>query len=119
MSTYEFLKYYFDETILGLLDIATQAGSVFDKSNNNELKRLLLKFVFESLTLTEGKLTYKLRFSFNKFADNKILPAQVSKTDEPTQSQVNQCVQGNDNGNLQLGAIKSLKPQISDKKTRS
>lgn len=32
----------FDETILGLLDIATQAGNIFEKSQNLELKRLLL-----------------------------------------------------------------------------
>ena len=69
----------FDETILGLLDIATQAGYVFEKSNNLELKRLLLKFVFESLTLTEGKLTYQLRFPFNEFVNSKILVTQATK----------------------------------------
>ena len=39
----------FDNTILGLLDIATQAGYVFEKSSNIDLKRLLLKFVFENI----------------------------------------------------------------------
>ena len=41
----------FDKTILGLLDIATQAGNIFDKSQNLELKRLLLKFVCYILIL--------------------------------------------------------------------
>ena len=54
----------FDETILGLLDIATQAGDVFEKSNNLELKRLLLKFVFESLTLTEATRSHLQKYIF-------------------------------------------------------
>ena len=57
----------FDETILELLDIATQIEYIFEKSQNIELKRLLLKFVFEKLTLNEGKLNYKLKFPFNLF----------------------------------------------------
>lgn len=56
VSAHEKADKNFDETILGLLDIAIQAGNIFDKSHNNELERLLLKFVFESLTLTEGKI---------------------------------------------------------------
>ena len=97
----------FDETILGLLDIATQAGYVFEKSSNIELKRLLLKFVFEKITLTEGVISYKLRFPFNEFVNintpkgNKPLPC------EPTQNQVNQDVYGNDNEKVQFGYMKS------------
>lgn len=70
----------FDDTILGLLDIATQAGYFFEKSSNVDLKRLLLKFVFENITLTEGVISYKLRFPFNEFVNintpkgNKVLP---------------------------------------------
>ena len=97
----------FDETILGLLDIAIQAGYVFEKSNNLELKRLLLKFVFESLTLTEGELTYKLRFPFNEFINSKILVTQTTKSYEPMQPLAEQRLHGNDNENLQIGDIKS------------
>ena len=89
------------------IDIATQAGYVFEKSNNLELKRLLLKFVFESLTLTEGELTYKLRFPFNEFVNSNILVTQATKSHEPMQTLAEQRLQGNDNKNLQIGDIKS------------
>ncbi len=105
----------FAETILGLLDIATQAGNIFEKSQNLELKRLLLKFVFESLTLTEGQLTYKLKFPFNEFVNTNILMAQAVKAYEPNQTLINQGIQGNNNENIQIGSLKSYGPQILDK----
>jgi len=116
VSAHEKADNSFDETILGLLDIATQAGYVFEKSNNLELKRLLLKFVFESLTLTEGKLTYKLRFPFNEFVNSKILVTQATKSYEPMQTIAEQRLHGNDNENVQIGYMKSIEPQIFDKK---
>ena len=106
----------FDETILGLLDIATQAGYVFEKSHNVDLKRLLLKFVFENITLTEGEISYKLRFPFNEFLNintprgNKALPY------EPTQTLAAQGVQEIANKNIQFGYTNSLEPQIMQKK---
>ena len=118
VSAHEKADNSFDETVLGLLDIATQAGNIFDKSNNLELKRLLLKFVFESLTLTEGKLTYKLRFPFNEFVDNNILMKQVVKSHEPNQHLINQYLHGNDNENLQIGCLKSLELAESQKNVR-
>ena len=105
----------FDETILGLLDIATQAGNIFDRSQKLELKRLLLKFVFESLTLTEGILSYKLKFPFNEFVNANILMARAAQTYEPNQTFINQGLQGNDNKNIQIGSLKSYEPQILDK----
>lgn len=105
----------FDETILGLLDIATQARNIFDRSQNLELKRLLLKFVFESLTLTEGTLTYKLKFPFEMFVDNNILRAKAAKSYEPMQTLEKQGIQANDNENLQMGYMNFYEPQISDK----
>ena len=63
--------------------IATQAGNIFEQSQNLDLKRLLLKFVFESLTLTEGVLSYKLKFPFNEFVNSNILMAQAAKAYEP------------------------------------
>ena len=89
VSAHEKADNSFDETILGLLDIATQAGYIFEKSSNMELKRLLLKFVFESLTLTEGKLTYKLRFPFNEFVNTTILKKKTTTSYEPMQTLTN------------------------------
>ena len=118
VSAHEKADNSFDETILGLLDIATQAGYVFEKSNNLELKRLLLKFVFESLTLTEGKLTYQLRFPFNEFVNSKILVTQATKSHEPMQPLAEHRLQGNDNENLQIGDIKSYELAESLKNKR-
>ena len=106
----------FDETILGLLDIATQAGNIFERSQNLDLKKLLLKFVFESLTLTEGVLSYKLKFPFNEFVNSNILMAQAAKAYEPKQTLINQGLTENDNENVQFGPSKSYEPQILDKK---
>lgn len=41
ITTHEKSDSSFNETILGLLDIATQAGYVFERSSNVDLKRLL------------------------------------------------------------------------------
>ena len=90
ISAHEKADNYFDETILGLLDIATQSGYIFEKSSNVDLKRLLLKFVFENITLTEGEISYKLRFPFNEFVNTTILKKKTTKSFEPMQSQVNQ-----------------------------
>lgn len=106
----------FDETLLGLLDIATQAGNIFERSQNLDLKRLLLKFVFESLTLTEGVLSYKLKFPFNEFVNSNILMAQATKAYEPMQIVAEQGLTENDNENVQFGSLKSYEPQILDKK---
>ena len=95
--------------------IATQAGNIFERSQNLDLKRLLLKFVFESLTLTEGVLSYKLKFPFNEFVNSNILMAQAAKAYEPKQTLINQGLTENDNENTQFGSLKSYEPQILDK----
>lgn len=105
----------FDETILGLLDIATQTGYIFEKSSNVDLKRLLLKFVFENITLTEGQISYKLRFPFNEFA-NFTTPKRNRPTPyEPTPSLINQGVRANNNQNVQSGYMNFCEPQFTDK----
>lgn len=76
----------------------------------------MLKFVFESLTLTEGVLSYKLKFPFNEFVNSNILMAQAAKAYEPMQTLTNQGLYGNDNKNVQIGYMKSIEPQIFDKK---
>ena len=108
VSAHEKADKSFDETILELLDIATQIEYIFEKSQNIELKRLLLKFVFEKLTLNEGKLNYKLKFPFSEFVDNNILSEQVAKLHEPMQKQTEQGLQANNNEYLQIGALGRL-----------
>lgn len=116
VTTHEKADSSFDETILGLLDIATQAGYVFERSSNVDLKRLLLKFVFENITLTEGVISYKLRFPFNEFVkvtnpdDNKPLPY------EPMESLADKGVEANDNENIQSGYMQFCEPKIMLKK---
>ncbi len=108
IASHEKADICFDDTILGLLDIATQAGYFFEKSSNYEMKRLLLKFVFEKITLTEGVISYKLRFPFNEFVNinnpkgNKVLPH------EQMQTVAGQRLQANDNENVQIGYMKSI-----------
>ncbi|MFR8207310.1 MAG: recombinase family protein [Alphaproteobacteria bacterium] len=105
----------FDETILGLLDIATQAGYIFEKSSNVDLKRLLLKFVFENITLTEGQISYKLRFPFNEFA-NLTTPKKNKPTSyEPTPNLINLSVRANNNQNVQSGYMNFCEPRFTDK----
>ena len=116
ISAHEKADDSFDETILGLLDIATQAGNIFDRSQNLELKRLLLKFVFESLTLTEGVLSYKLKFPFNEFVNSNILMARASISIEPMQILINQGLQTNDNETIQIGALNLIEPEILQKR---
>ena len=81
--------------------------------------RFLLKFVFENITLTEGVISYKLRFPFNEFVkvtnpdDNKPLPY------EPMESLAGIGVEANDNENIQSGYMQFCEPKIMLKKTRS
>lgn len=105
----------FDETILGLLDIATEAGYIFEKSANVDLKRLLLKFVFEHITLTEGEISYKLRFPFDEFV-NLTTPRRNKQTPyEPTPSLINQGLKANHNENVQSGYMNFCEPHFYDK----
>ena len=110
VSSHEKADKSFNDTILGLLDLATQAGSIFEKSQNLELKRLLLKFVFERLSVNEGKLNYKLKFPFGEFVDKNVLIAESTKLIEPSQSQGNKGLQRNDNEKLQIGCSKLIEP---------
>lgn len=67
IKTYEKTGNSFTSTISDLINLASQAGKVFAKSDNLELKHLLLKFVFKEMILTEGELTYELNFPFSEF----------------------------------------------------
>lgn len=106
----------FNGTIIELFDIATDAGYLFAKSSDLELKRFLLKFVFKRLLLTEGKLTYELNFPFSEFETTDLKrPEQNSvKLVKPLEikglRKVSNQTAKNDNTNL-------LELQIPDKKT--
>lgn len=101
-----------------MLDIATQAGYVFEKSSNIDLKRLLLKFVFENITLTESEISYKLRFPFNEFININTPRGNKAISYEPMQTIVAQGVQGIANENIQSGYMNFCEPQIIEKKNR-
>jgi hypothetical protein len=66
--------------------------------------------------ITEGVLSYKLKFPFNEFVNSNILMAQAAKAYEPKQTLMNQGLPENDNENVQFGSLKSYEPQILDKK---
>ncbi len=116
ISSHEKANTSFDDIILSLLDIATRAGDVFEKSSNLELKRLVLKFVFEKIILTEGKLTYKLKFPFNEFENATILNQTGMKAYELENLKQNSALQANDNKNIEKITNLSYEPQIFDKK---
>ena len=63
----------FNDTLIGLFEIASAAGELFAKSNDDEQKRTLLRFIFETLKIKEGTIYYKLNFPFSEmsnFADS-------------------------------------------------
>lgn len=107
----------FNCTLLELLDIATEAGQIFTKSNDFEMKRLLLKFVFKGLTLTLGKLTYELNFPFSEFE-----AINIKKKSNPTLEIVNpkenKAFEDFTAKSEQIAYTESLETQISDKKQR-
>lgn len=104
----------FNCTILELLDIATEAGSIFKKSNNLELKRLLLKFVFKRLTLTLDKLTYELNFPFSEFETTNI-KKKSKKVLELVKPKETKDLEGISAKTEQFAYTKSLEPQIVHK----
>lgn len=107
----------FNGAIIELFDIATDAGYLFAKSSELELKRFLLKFVFKELWLTEGKLTYELNFPFSEFETThlKKIKTNLVKLTNPLDikglCRISNQTAENDNQN-------SVELHISDKKQR-
>ena len=60
----------FNETLIGLFEIASAAGDLFIHSHDINQKRLLLRFIFESLQIKEGTIHYKLNFPFSEMEKN-------------------------------------------------
>ena len=105
----------FNNTLLELLDIATDAGYLFSHSRNIELKRFLLRFVFRTLTLTEGKLTYELNFPFELFEGTNIIKRGQSVL-ELVKAKQNKALCGFESKNVGNDNTSSLELQFSDKK---
>ena len=55
---------------IGLFEIASAAGDLFIHSQDINQKRLLLRFIFESLQIKEGTIHYKLNFPFSEMEKN-------------------------------------------------
>ena len=60
----------FNETLIGLFEIASAAGTLFTHSQDINQKRLLLRFIFEELKIKEGTIYYKLNFPFSEMEKN-------------------------------------------------
>ena len=84
-----------------------------------DMSSCCLKLIFvrnRKVTLTEGKISYKLRFPFNEFMnvtnpdDDKPLPY------EPMESLANKGIEANDNENIQFGYKQFCEPQKIYKK---
>lgn len=113
IKTYEKTGNAFTSTILDLINLASQAGKVFAKSDNLELKHLLLKFVFKEMILTEGELTYELNFPFSEF-EKAYFYEKRSKFLQGSQNEENQGLEDNKTDEN----AKSFGPKIAFKNQR-
>ncbi len=98
------------ETILELLDIATEAGSLFIRSTNIELKRMLIRLVFKHLVLTETNLSYELNFPFELFETTKTRKDRLNAT-ELVKAKQNKALEQIDSKNEQIANNNSHEPQ--------
>ena len=71
------------------------------------------KFVFESLILTEGILSYKLKFPFNEFVNSNILMARASKLLAPQIFDKKQEVTLKNATSLQIGDPNGIRTHIA------
>ena len=100
----------FRDIVQDMIDIAKDAGSAFTRSSA-ELKRYLLKFVFKSITLTEGKLTYELNFPFELFEATNI--KRIEKTaSELVKGLENKGIEAKCNKKEEIAQNASSEPQI-------
>ena len=113
IKTYEKTGNAFTSTISDLINLASQAGRVFAKSDNLELKHLLLKFVFKEMILTEGELTYELNFPFSEF-EKAYFYEKRSKFLQGSQHEENQDLEENKKDEK----AKSFVPKIAFKNQR-
>lgn len=69
ISTHSSADDNFNSIISELIDIANNSWDIFLKSKNLELKRNLIKFLFRTLEINEGKLGYALTFPYDKLSN--------------------------------------------------
>lgn len=110
----------FNETLLGLFKIASAAAEIFYKSDDMELKRLLLRFVFDGLYMKESTVCYKLKFPFSQMEESS--NGQIGGNDAGNSG--NSCEPLSDKAfggisssfsNLQNSAIRTAKSQVKTK----
>ena len=111
MASYAKQDNAFRDIVQNMIDIAKDAGSAFTRSSDSELKRYLLKFVFKSITLTEGKLTYELNFPFELFEATNI--KRIKKTaSERVKGLENKGIEAKCNKKEESAQNASSEPQI-------
>lgn len=64
----------FNHLICELIDIASNSSEIFHFSGNFELKKYLLKMLFRTLEIKNGKLGYALSFPFSKMQNLTACP---------------------------------------------
>ena len=94
-----------------MIDISEVNQGAYISPRNSELKRYLLKFVFKSITLTEGKLTYELNFPFELFEATNI--KRIEKTaSELVKGLENKGIEAKCNKKEEIAQNASSEPQI-------
>lgn len=107
----------FNDTLLGLHEIATKAGDVFAGGYSLERKRSLLKFIFERLEMEEGRIGYVLNKPFDMIESSVSGSGSNSGGScELSQSKEIKGVQKIGGQKVQCCKIASFEPKIIDKK---
>lgn len=107
----------FNDTLLGLHEIASKAGDVFAGGYSLERKRSLLKFVFERLEMKEGRIGYKLNKPFDMIESSVSSSGSNSGGSfEQPQSKETQGLQKINSSKVQCCKISQFEPKIVDKK---
>ena len=107
----------FNETLIGLHEIANRAGDVFAGGYSLEHKRSLLKFVFERLEMHEGRIGYKLNSPFDMIESSiNSSGSNSGGAFELPQSKENQGLQKIDSGKTQICNFETFEPKNIYKK---
>lgn len=105
----------FNETLVGLFEIASASYELFHKSKSLEQKRLLMRFIFEKLMIDEGTIHYKLNFPFS----------EIEEIDLNSNSEGNRSEPSNDGQNSQFSPIfdtsknSTVRTDKNEEKTRA
>ncbi len=107
----------FNDTLIGLHEIANHAGDVFAGGYDLERKRSLLKFVFERLEMDEGRIGYKLNSPFDMIESSVSGSGSNSGGSfEPSESKENQGLRRIDGKKSKESKFATFEPQIIEKK---